>query len=73
MVNFLFPFIVFIAHSTIASMSSLFADASNARLAYVLASLRVWIKCSCDFKRFSAMCRCKNLKRYAWKNLRSKS
>jgi len=47
-----FQFSVFIAHSTKAFIKSSLAGESNARLAWGLASLSTWRKCSCDFNRF---------------------
>ena len=57
MANLWFPFSVFIAHSTIALMSSSSADASNARMACGLMSLRTWRKCCYDFNQFITLYR----------------
>jgi len=61
LVNLWLPFIVFIAHSTMAFSKSLLAGASDARLACGLVSLRTWRKCSCDFSRFIPLSRRKDL------------
>ena len=68
MVNFGFPFNVFIAHSTIACICSSTADARNARLTFGLASLRTWTKFSCDFNRFNIRYSYKILTSFPWKN-----
>ena len=71
-VNFLFHS-TYLMHPKIAFTSSSSADASNARLACGLTSLKTCRKCSCDCNRFITLYRCKNLAIFSRKNLCSKS